>query len=603
VVETLAAALDWLDAGARALLVPVAVWILLSAGDDLIILAVRLVRRPAVRPPPEGQVERPIAIYVPCWHEAEVIARMLEHNLSAIRYRNYHWFVGAYPNDPETQRAVEGVMATHPNVHLAVAPHPGPTSKADCLNWVYQRMRQYEQETGARFEVIVQHDAEDLVHPQSLEWVNFYSRFFGMIQTPVLALPTPWQELTHGLYCDDFAYSHQVELPVRYLLGGFIPSAGVGTAYRRDALEALAEAESNRIFAPGCLTEDYEMGYQLHRLGVRQLFIPPALVEGKPVATREYFPRRFYSAFRQRTRWVTGIVFQGWQRHGWGKGWERYWFWRDRKGLVGNPLSLVANLLFVYGLVSEPLRWETGVALLPAEWWPLVASATAVGVAQLAARAYFTSRIYGWRFACGVVWRTVPGNLLNCWATATAALRFLRARVRGEPLVWVKTEHQYPSIAALEAHKRPLGEILVAAGYVTAEQLRETVRRMPAGASLEEWVAESGLLTDEQLCEALALQSHLPAARLDPEMIRRAVARSLPVQVVKQHQVLPVWVKEGVMGLATPRPPTTELEAELQVLTSLNTEFVLVPADNFRALCEALLDEQEEKQARGAGAE
>lgn len=166
-METVAALLAFADRWAGAILVPVALWILVSAADDLAIMAVWLLRRPRVKPPPPDQPERPIAIFVPCWQEAPVIARMLEHNFSAIRYRNYHWFVGAYPNDSDTQRAVESVIAKHPNVHLALCPHDGPTSKADCLNWVFQCMLLFEQQSGAHFEVILQHDAEDLVHPQS----------------------------------------------------------------------------------------------------------------------------------------------------------------------------------------------------------------------------------------------------------------------------------------------------------------------------------------------------------------------------------------------------------------------------------------------------
>ena len=62
---------------------------------------------------------------------------------------------------------------------------------------------------------------------------------------------------------------------VRPLLGGFVPSAGVGTGYRRDALEKLAEASANRLFEPEALTEDYENGLKMFRLGCSQAFVPP----------------------------------------------------------------------------------------------------------------------------------------------------------------------------------------------------------------------------------------------------------------------------------------------------------------------------------------
>ncbi len=39
----------------------------------------------------ESAPQRTIAILVPLWHEHDVIARMLEHNLASIRYSDYHF--------------------------------------------------------------------------------------------------------------------------------------------------------------------------------------------------------------------------------------------------------------------------------------------------------------------------------------------------------------------------------------------------------------------------------------------------------------------------------------------------------------------------------
>jgi adsorption protein B len=104
-------------------------------------------------------------------------------------------------------------------------------------------------------------------------------------------------------------------------------------------LERLAATRCGRPFDPACLTEDYETGYLLHSMGYRQVFVPVRTGPSGPLATREYFPRRFRPAISQRTRWVTGIGLQSWQRHGWSvPSAQFYWFWRDRKGLVGNLL-------------------------------------------------------------------------------------------------------------------------------------------------------------------------------------------------------------------------------------------------------------------------
>src|SRR5437899_12788844 len=96
---------------------PLAVAILLNGLDDLVIDAawawfwLKAKLRPAARLFPPGSrhldsaPRRRIAVLVPLWREHEVAARMLEHNLAAIRYPEYHIFAGAYPNDPETQAA------------------------------------------------------------------------------------------------------------------------------------------------------------------------------------------------------------------------------------------------------------------------------------------------------------------------------------------------------------------------------------------------------------------------------------------------------------------------------------------------------------------
>ena len=45
--------------------------------------------------------------------------------------------------------------ATVYRADLAVNPHDGPTSKADNLNWIYQRMLMHEQEHAVRFDMIL----------------------------------------------------------------------------------------------------------------------------------------------------------------------------------------------------------------------------------------------------------------------------------------------------------------------------------------------------------------------------------------------------------------------------------------------------------------
>jgi len=431
------------------------VWILLSGLDDLFISLVYFLSRARPFPWPDGSElqaapERRIAIFVPLWHEHEVIGEMLDHNLAGIRYANYDIFVGVYPNDLPTVRAVNEAAGRHPRVHVAQCPHSGPTSKGDCLNWIYRRMKEFEQEESVHFELVVTHDAEDWVHADSLRLINWFSRDYEMVQIPVLPLPTHPAEVTHGLYCDEFAEYQSKDIPVRQRLGGFLPSNGVGTGFGRAALERLAANRKGKMFDPECLTEDYEMGFLLHAQGCRQIFVPLRFGGSGFVATREYFPRRFRTSVRQRSRWVAGITLQGWQHHGWRGPWRQiYWFWRDRKGLAGNLLSPVANLFCVYGTGSyffsvwTATAWHLGTQI-PA-WVSGACCCTLwISLVQGGVRMHASARVFGWRFALAVPVRILWGNLVNSAATAAALRQFLEATVRGRRLAWRKTEHVYP---------------------------------------------------------------------------------------------------------------------------------------------------------------
>lgn len=574
------------DSFVAALILPLAILILISGLDDLIVDAVWVwgwvkgKSRKASTLEPASALEKRIAIFVPLWKEHAVIASMLEHNIAAIHYDNYDFFVGVYPNDERTMDVVRDVEERFPRVHLAICPHDGPTSKADCLNWVYQRMLLHEEQHNIRHDIVVTHDAEDLIHPDALRMLNCHSDKFDMVQIPVLPLPTPALDLVHGIYCDEFAESQTKDMVVRGIMGAFIPSAGVGTGYSREALEKLALASSNRVFEPVCLTEDYENGMRLHALGCPQTFLSLRA----NVATREYFPRNVRSAIRQRTRWVTGISLQTWDRHGWkGSAAQIYWLWRDRKGLIGNPLSLAANAVFVWGVAT--CWWTRGIQSLDPR---LAIAILALLLYRTAIRMVCVGRIYGPLFALGVPLRGLCANYINAAASFHATFHFARAKIRREPLVWLKTEHGYPSRNTLLEHKRDLGEILTGSGYISEEDLREALRNKPPEMLLGWYLVLRGKLDESDLFEAISLQQGLPMGALAAADVSPNAARALPRHLVRTWRVLPFSIKAGALHLATSHVPTDEMTRELRGFTGLNVRFQLVTTQNFEMLLDLL---------------
>jgi adsorption protein B len=597
-----------IDRGIAMMMAPLAVWVILNGIDDLFValaagyaaLRSRRTRRREERAPSEAELdavpERRMAIFVCLWREHGVIRDMVEHNVRNIRYQNYDFFIGVYPNDTATVAAATEVCRQYPNVHLSMTPHPGGTSKADNLNWIFQRMLLHEEKNHVRFDMIVVHDAEDVIHPDDLRWLNYYAQWYDMVQIPVLALPTPIKQFTHGVYCDEFAEFQFKDMPARELLGGFLPSSGVGTGFSRRALESVAAAHANQIFDATSLTEDYEIGFRIRRLGYRQKFIRIVKRDGKFVATREYFAQNFKRAVTQRSRWVTGIGLQSWEKHGLRDTVQQlYWFWRDRKGLVANLLTPITNAVFVYGLatwlIARAQHTSWGLGSQPAAGWVLaMAWWTVLLVApQMVIRVYCSSVVYGWKFAAGVPLRVPWANVINCCAAGKAFWGYASARVRGVPLRWLKTEHAYPTRAALVTVRRKLGEILVDAGLITAEELEKAVASQPSGVRIGEHLVKLGKVREEDVYEALGLQQDLPAGKPDAELISAEVTRAIPADLARRWRVLPFRVVARQLYVASPELPNEQMVSDLRRFWPLDMRFHLVNPRAFRELMDEYL--------------
>src|SRR3546814_10105252 len=91
-------------------------------------------------------------------------------------------FVGVYPNDPDTIAAVRRVA--DPRVIPVFTSRPGPTTKADCLNHLWNALTREERATGTRFKAVILHDAEDVVHSAELRIFDRLVERFDMVQLP-----------------------------------------------------------------------------------------------------------------------------------------------------------------------------------------------------------------------------------------------------------------------------------------------------------------------------------------------------------------------------------------------------------------------------------
>jgi adsorption protein B len=385
-----------------------------------------------------------IAILVPAWDEAAVIAPMLKATLNRIDYEDYRIFVGHYRNDPATAAAIASVG--HPRIESVLVDVDGPTTKADCLNHLYDALVVYELAAGRSAKAVVLHDAEDVVHRYELRTFDGLIDRAAVIQLPVLPLPDPHSKWISGHYCDEFAEAHIKELVVREAVGAAIPLAGVGCAIARKPLAQLAAMHDGRPFAGVSLTEDYEVGLQLGALGLKTMFvrIPAGPNERGVVSSRGHFPATLGASVRQKARWLGGIALSGWDRLGWQGGLgERWMRMRDRRGPIA-ALLLVAAYLAAFLWLQVWIADALG-APLHLSFDPMLIHLLRINASLLAwrvlMRVCFTTSAYGLAEGLRSIPRLIVGNVI----AMLAAARALSLHLGGGATRWDKTQHIFPA--------------------------------------------------------------------------------------------------------------------------------------------------------------
>ena len=539
--------------------------------------------------------EQPLAIMIPAWQEHDVIAAMVQNMVEILNYQNYVVFVGTYVNDPATIEEVERMKKRYRQVIRVEVPHPGPTSKADCLNFVVAEIFNHEKETGIEFAGVVLHDSEDVLHPMELKFFNYLLPRKDMIQLPVASLEREWYELVAGTYMDEFAESHAKEMVVRESVSGMVPSAGVGTCFSRKALVNLIGSTHNKPFNISSLTEDYDVGMRLASLGMESIFgVFPVtfrvrrtgwgrhgkareLLVDMPLCVREYFPDNFRLAYRQKSRWVLGIGLQSWEQIKFqGSLAAKYLLLHDRKGVLTSFISILAYILvlqfIVFHVGLSTGWWDAYYPSMFGEYsiWRTLIYVNAFFLAIRAAhRVYFTTVLYGWEHGLMSLPRMVIGNFVNCMAVARAWRLFLSYLFRGKKLVWDKTMHEFPTGAQLARKRQRLGELLQSWQAVDENKLARALEQQAnTQTPLGRVLVSNGWLDEETLAEAIAYQADLPRVNLTADLVRGNSAM-LPVDLAIRHRVIPLGLNKAggpVVAVASPLSPEAiaDLTAALQ---------------------------------------
>lgn len=456
----MSAATLWLEFILHELLLFSGIWFLVGAIDDccvdLLWIGRRIYRhfryyrrtkpmRTDDLPPPERTGE--LAVFVAAWQEAGIIGSMLRRCHYAWQgHQNHSIYVGCYPNDEASIKAVLEAAAQNPLVKLILCHEPGPTTKADCLNRLWQAMTADELNRGYKVKAVILHDAEDMVDADELKIFDRLIDKNHAVQLPVIPVMVPGSRWISGHYCDEFAEAHGKSLVVREAIGAPLPLAGVGCAIERNMLGRIALANDHKPFDEGSLTEDYELGLKIGQSGGKTILARLLDKDGNLVGTRACFPDTIEASVEQKTRWLIGISLSGWDRLGWRNSLAENWMiLRDRKTIFAaivlaaayicvllTGLLAILNFLGLYAWRPLPptIVWLLGVNGLFLLW-------------RIVMRAAFVGSVHGlFEAACSVP-RTIIANIIAMMAARQAVITYLRHCISGSSLRWVKTEHHH----------------------------------------------------------------------------------------------------------------------------------------------------------------
>ncbi|MCB2015052.1 MAG: glycosyl transferase family protein [Sphingobium sp.] len=390
-----------------------------------------------------------MAIFIPAWNEANVIGAMLRNSLNSWRAGGFHIFVGVYPNDPNSITTIADIAASDARVTMVIAPHDGPTTKADCLNHIWAAMTRAEKARGMRFKAIVLHDAEDVVHADEIRLFDMMIDRFDMVQIPVRPLLSQQSQWVAGHYADEFAESHGKHLVMREAIGAAVPSAGVGCAIKRGMMAKIAALRHGEPFDSASLTEDYEIGLRIAELEGRTAFVVMNDAQGGLICTQEHFPDTLKDAVKQKARWFVGISLAGWDRMGWSGSWQERWMrLHDRRGSLSALVLFAAYMSVIsYGILLAASLF--GRASIP-DYSPVMHAAllctSVLMFWRLSFRFAFSARAYGWKQGLLAIPRTLIANIIAMLAARRAMGEYWK-QLRGGPVVWDKTSHRFPGLA------------------------------------------------------------------------------------------------------------------------------------------------------------
>ncbi len=141
--------------------------------------------------------------------------------------------------------------------------------------------------------------------------------------------------------------------------------------------------------------------------------------------------------------------------------------------------------------------------------------------------------------------------------------------------------------AITSSTRKQVGQILVAKGVLTEEQIERAVEEQRARGHREllgEIIIELGLATEDQVVEALAEAYGVPYAKLSPRLADAKVVELIPRDYLDKHNVLPLFKIRGTLTVAMAEPSNVFLIEEISRMTGCSVQVVAACAGDMKAI-------------------
>jgi type IV pilus assembly protein PilB len=129
--------------------------------------------------------------------------------------------------------------------------------------------------------------------------------------------------------------------------------------------------------------------------------------------------------------------------------------------------------------------------------------------------------------------------------------------------------------------KKRLGEILLAEGIITPEQLDIALsKQKELGLKLGEYLEKEGILTEEALIQALNKQLNIKFVDLLHMHVTEDIINMIPEEIARKNQVLPIAIENGKIVVAMKDPLDYFATEEIRVLVGLKVIPVMAYREN-----------------------